>query len=62
MHDLIQWKQDNTGKPYNIFTVELQDSKNKRYRDQDFLRLEITVTDNCPTLFAISYNVLSQPL
>ena len=41
MHDLIRYKQDSTDIPYNILTVNLRDSKNKRCRDRDFKRLEI---------------------
>jgi hypothetical protein len=39
--DLIRWKQDSTGNPYNKLTVNLQDPKNKRCRDRDFSRPEI---------------------
>ena len=36
IHDLIRWKQESTDNPYNISTVNLRDSKNKRCWDQDF--------------------------
>ena len=41
MHDLIRYMHDSTDFQYNLLTVNLRDSKNKRCRDRDFSRLDI---------------------
>ena len=41
MHDLIKYMHDSTYFQYNLLTVNLRDSKNKRCRDRDFSRLDI---------------------
>ena len=41
MHALIRYMHDSTDFQYNLLTVNLRDSKNKRCRDRDFSRLDI---------------------
>ena len=41
MHDLIRNMHNSTDISYNLLTVNLRDSKNKRCRDRDCSRLDI---------------------
>ena len=41
MHDLIRYLHNNTDFQYDLLTVNLRDSKNKKCRDRDFSRLDI---------------------
>ena len=41
MNDFIKKEQESTNILFDIMTVNLRDSKNKRCQDRDFLRLEI---------------------
>ena len=41
MHDLIRYMHESTDFQYNLLTMNLRDSKNKRCRDRDFSRLNI---------------------
>jgi len=41
MHDLSRYMHGSTGFQYDLLTVNLRDSKNKRCRDRDFSRPDI---------------------
>ena len=41
LHNLIRYMHDGSDFQYNLLTVNLRDSKNKRCRDRDFSRLDI---------------------
>ena len=50
MNDLIRYMHDSTDFPYDLLTVNLRDSKNKRCRDRDFSRLDILTVVETDTL------------
>ena len=61
MHDLIKYMHDSTDFQYNLLTVNLRDSKNKRCRDRDFSRLDILRVVETETLRDQEIQRVSRP-
>ena len=61
MNDLIRYMHDSTDFPYDLLTVNLRDSKNKRCRDRDFSRLDILRVVETETLRDQGISRVSRP-